>query len=120
VSAPQAAIAAPTTPARAATDAREIRRNHRYGVLNGALYQAGEGFMDASTVIPVFLARLTSSSAVVGMASAMSDLGWLMPQFLVSPFVASRARQMPLYRTAATVRATSWLLCVDVARTPRC
>jgi MFS family permease len=79
-------------------------RNFRLGVLNGAIYQTGEGLIDANTVIPLFLSRLTSSNALIGMASALSDLGWLLPQVFVAPWAARFKRQILLYRGAAAVR----------------
>lgn len=83
----------------------ETARNYRLGVWNGALYQAGEGFVDAQTVIPLFLSRLTESRALVGLGVSLVDLGWLAPQFLVAPWVARRPRQLGVYRRAAVVRA---------------
>ena len=47
----------------------ERRRNHRLGVLNGALFQAGDGFIDASTVIPVIISALCSA-ALIGYRAA--------------------------------------------------
>ncbi len=83
---------------------RETRRNVRLGVANGALYQAGEGFIDSGTVIPVLLSRLTASNALIGLGSSLSDLGWLLPQFLVTPWLARYPHQLWLYRRAAVVR----------------
>jgi MFS family permease len=90
--------------------AREARRNFRLGVVNGALFQFGEGFIDGSTVIPVFLSRLTQSSALIGFAASLSDLGWLLPQVLVAPWVARFPRQLWLYRRAAVVRGAALAL----------
>lgn len=81
------------------------RRDERLGVVNGALYQGGEGFIDSNTVIPVFLSTLTSSNAAIGFATSMGDLGWLLPQFLVAPSMARQKHQLWLYRRAATARA---------------
>lgn len=69
------------------------------------LFQAAEGFVDPGTVIPVLLSRLTTSNALIGFASAMSDMGWLLPQILVAPWASRHPRQMWLYRRAAMVRA---------------
>ncbi len=87
-----------------APSTREARRNFRLGVVNGALYQAGEGFIDSGTVIPVLLSRLTASGALIGLGSSLSDLGWLLPQFLVTPWLARFPHQLWLYRRAAVVR----------------
>ena len=90
-----------------APDDRATRRNFRLGVLNGAIYQAGESFIDSSTVIPVFLSRLTGSHALIGLASALNDMGWLLPQMFVAPWAARFPRQIVIYRRAAVVRGAA-------------
>jgi len=97
-------------PGRSATGAEarpaaDRRRDERLGVVNGAFYQGGEGFIDSNTVIPVFLSTLTTSNAAIGLATAMGDLGWLLPQFLVAPSMAHEKHQLWLYRRAAIARA---------------
>ena len=53
---PTAAGAAEATGAAGASrGARNFRLGVLNGALNGALYQAGEGFMDSNTVIPLFV-----------------------------------------------------------------
>lgn len=66
-------MTAPGAPAQ--PDQRDARRNFRLAVGNGVLFQVGEGLIDPGTVIPVLLSHLTTSSAVIGLASALSDLG---------------------------------------------
>lgn len=103
-------------PARAPRDdAALVARNHRYGVWNGILFQGGEAFIDANTVIPVFLSRLTSSNALIGLASGLPDLGWLLPQVVVAPLVARERRQMWLYVHAAVARVLGLVLVAGVA-----
>ncbi len=97
-------------PGRSATGAearvpKAVKRDERLGVINGALYQGGEGFIDSNTVIPVFISTLTTSNAAIGLATAMGDLGWLLPQFLVAPGMAREKHQLWLYRRAAISRA---------------
>jgi MFS family permease len=99
--------AAPAPAARrppAPTDP-DARHNFRHAVANGGLFQTGEAFIDAGTVIPVFLSRLTSSNALIGCATAMLDIGWLVPQVFVAPWAARFERQLPIYIGAALVRA---------------
>lgn len=91
-----------STPGRAA--AAEGRRSFRLGVLNGALYMMGESCVDAGTVVPVFLSRLTTSGALIGFGASLSDLGWFLPQVAVAPWSAHFRRQMPVYRGAAWAR----------------
>jgi hypothetical protein len=97
-------MAARGASARAAPEDARTRRNFRLGVLNGAVYQTGEGFIDASTVVPVFLSRLTTSNALIGLASALNDMGWLLPQMFLAPWAARFPRQIVIYRRAAICR----------------
>ena len=96
-------VSTPPPPA----SSNEARRNFRLGVWNGAIYHLAEGFIDTGTVIPVMLSRLTASNALIGLASSLDGLGWLLPQLFVAPWTSRRARQMPIYRAAAFVRAVA-------------
>ena len=102
--------AASSPPSPVIPDPAGIRRSFRLGVWNGALYMMGEGFVDASAVVPVFLARLGASGALIGFGSSLSDLGWFLPQVAVVPISAHRPLQMPLYRAAAVFRSGSLAL----------
>ncbi len=93
-----------------ATTAAERRRSFRLGVWNGALYQWGEGFIDANTVIPVFLAKLTGSNALIGFGAALLDIGWFLPQFATVPLLSRWPRSIPLYRLAAVLRGLAFAL----------
>ncbi len=94
----------------AATPEPERRRSFAIGVWNGALYQWGEGFIDANTVIPVFLSKLTASNALIGFAASLPDLGWFLPQFATVPLLSRRPRSLWLYRRAAVVRGAAFAL----------
>jgi hypothetical protein len=117
----------PRDPSHAATavsaaDA-ERRRSFRLGIWNGALYQCGEGLVDANTVVPVLLSRLTSSNALIGFSSALPDIGWFLPQFATVPLLSRRARSIGLYRLAAVLRGLAFgllaVLIVPLAAHPR-
>src|SRR5262249_50484688 len=99
-------MTAPSEAARETAEAPPPASNgFRLGVANGALFLAGDGLIDPSTVIPVFMSRLTSASALIGFASSLADLGWFLPQFAVVPWVARQRRHLGLYRRAAVARA---------------
>ena len=93
------------TETRAGAAAATARRNFRFGVLNGTVFQVGDTFLDSNTVVPLFLARLTTSNALIGFGSGLADMLWLLPQVVVAPRIARHPRQLWLYRRAATVRA---------------
>lgn len=95
----------PTTIAGAPPAEAEARRSFRLGVINGAVYMMGEGFVDAGAVIPVFLSRLTHVGALIGLGASLSDIGWFLPQAAVVPPSAHLKRQMPVYRALAVLRS---------------
>jgi hypothetical protein len=88
----------------------ERRRNFHIGVWNGVLYQWGEGFVDAHTVVPVFVSRLTTSNALIGFCSALLELGWFLPQVATVPWLSRRPRSIGLYRIAAVLRGLAFAL----------
>jgi hypothetical protein len=70
----------------------------------------GEAFLDSATVVPLFLSRLTTSNALIGLGSALAEMGWSLPQFLVLPAVARHRRLLWLYRRAAVARGGALVL----------
>jgi hypothetical protein len=105
----------PPPKANAAPAEREARRNFRLGVLNGVLFTAGEGAIDPSTVVALFVSRLTTSNTLIGFATGLSDFGWLAPQIFFARWAARFPRQMPLYVRAATVRGLGLALIAALA-----
>jgi hypothetical protein len=85
-----------------------FKRNFILGILNGALVNLGLAFIDPFTVLPVFIARLGGSGAVVGLAAATYAAGWFLPQLFVSPFVETRRRVLGIYTSMAFVRVAAY------------
>jgi len=88
----------------------ERRRSFRIGVWNAALYMGGEGLVDSNTVVPVFLAGLGTSNALIGFSAALPDFGWFLPQFATVPLLSRRSRSIGLYRLAAVLRGLAFAL----------
>jgi MFS family permease len=85
-----------------------VRRNFRLGVGNGVLYNLGSYFAGKSTIVPTFLAQLTTSSALIGVVSQFESIGWYLPQLVVSTWVVHRAQKMPLYHVSLWVRVVAF------------
>ena len=62
----------------------------------------GASFTSQTTVIPSFLATLTSSAPLIGLASTIATGGWLLPQL----FAANRLAGLTRRKAAVTVPAT--------------
>ncbi len=95
----------PPLPAAPALDADRIaRRNFRLSVWNGILFNVGETFVETATILALFVSGLTDRSGVIGLAVAIQEAGWYLPQILTIAFVESRRRRLPLYTAMAYVR----------------
>ncbi|HXF49499.1 MAG TPA: MFS transporter [Verrucomicrobiae bacterium] len=80
------------------------QRNFWLGVTNGVIFNASSAFLNANTILPLFVSRLTESRFLVGTASALHEVGWFVPQLFVAAATAHRERQKPFYIRAAFFR----------------
>lgn len=89
---------------------RHFKRNFFFGVSNGVLFNFAWAFIGTSTVLPLFISKLTSSQLLIGLASTLEALGWFLPQVAIAALTLHRKNQMPVYLKAAVLRAISFLL----------
>ena len=80
------------------------KRNFWLGVANGIIFNASSAFLNANTILPLFVSRLTDSHFLVGTAAALHEVGWFVPQLFVAVATAHHPRQKPLYIRAAFFR----------------
>lgn len=67
-------------------------RNYWLNVLDGAFFPAGYAFMGPATVLPLFVASMTDSRLVLGLAGALLMVGLALPQ-LWSAWMTVRIRR---------------------------
>lgn len=79
----------------------DYRWNARAFCMDMALFQVGMSFISPTTVLPSFVATLTDSEVIVGLASGLVAGGWLLPQLLVASAVAHLPRKKPFIMRAA-------------------
>lgn len=77
--------------------------NARAIATDSALFTIGISFINATTVLPAFINRLSNSEFVVGLAGGLISGAWLLPQLAVASVVARLPRKMPL------VARTAWI-----------
>lgn len=87
-----------------------FKRNFFLGVANGILFNFAWAFTSGSTVLPLFISKLTSSSILVGLASTLEAVGWTLPQMAVAAVTLHQKKQMPLYIKMAILRAIAFSL----------
>src|SRR6188508_2552550 len=80
------------------------RKNYRLSVLNGVAFGIGETFIDPATVLALLVSQLNARGWVVGLAVALTEIGWFLPQILTIQFLERRSRRLPIYRAMAVVR----------------
>jgi hypothetical protein len=93
---------------------RAARRNYRLSIWNGILFNVGETFIETATIVALFVSGLTGRSGVVGLAVALQEVGWYLPQVLTIALVETRRRRLPLYAWMAVLR-TGGLLATTIA-----
>ena len=89
--------------------------NYRLGIWNGWLVAVGDGFLSVTVVLAGFAARLGASNVVIGLLPAIAQGGWMLPQILVAARVRALPYKLPIYRSAALVRTSSYVAMVLVA-----
>ncbi|MDX2162762.1 MAG: MFS transporter [bacterium] len=63
---------------------------------DGAFFGLGLSLASYTAVIPLFLSTLTESVVLIGLMSAMHEIGWYLPQLLTAERVARLRRYKPL------------------------
>lgn len=82
------------------------------GVLNGNLWMLSVAFTEPTTVLPVFIRQLTSSSLMVGVFTAIALSGWFLPQIFAANYLETKTKKMPFYNVGVVVRLSSWGLII--------
>ncbi len=93
---------------------RHWKRNFWLGVINGILFKVGITFSHPSTVLAVFLTKLTGSEFYAGVLTAVAGIGWFLPPMFIAGWVESLPRKLPLYTHMAFGRALGWLWMIAV------
>jgi MFS family permease len=75
---------------------KNIRQNLKYnitvGLLDGGLFGIALGFASFGTILPLFVASMTTSAILIGLVPAIHSVGWQLPQLFTASFV-SRLRR---------------------------
>ncbi len=87
---------------------RYLRRNFAAGLVHGVSFQAAAAFGDINTVLPSFLALLTSSTLAVGLMAALQGFGEIVPQMFTAYLIEDRPRKKPYLLWIISVRWVSW------------
>ncbi len=76
--------------------AAEVDRNYRWNftanLLDGAFFWFGASFASSSTIVPLFISKLTPSTLPIGLVAVIAQAGWYLPQLFTAAPVQRLAR----------------------------
>ncbi len=106
------------TPAEADTFVRRnFRWNYAVMLTDGVTFWLAMSFLAFSTVIPLFVSKLTTSTLALGLVAMLAQGGWHLPQLLSANLVERLSRRKPVIINLGFFleRLPLWLLVIPVA-----
>jgi len=100
----------PTVSQFEADSRRFYRRNFVAGLVHGVFFQASAAFGSIHTVLPSFVALLTSSTIAVGLMATIEGVGEVVPQMFTAYLIEDRPRKKPYLLAIITIRWISWAI----------
>jgi MFS family permease len=80
--------------------AAEVAANYRWNLaanlLDGLIFWFGMSFISSSTIIPLFISKLTPSPLAIGLAAVIAQGGWFLPQLFTANAVERLSRKKPV------------------------
>lgn len=78
----------------------EIRANYRWNfnanLLDGLAFWFGLAFVSASTVVPLFVSKITLNPLMIGLVAMVAQAGWYLPQLLAAGITERLPRKKPM------------------------
>ena len=78
----------------------EVRRNYRWNLTVSvgevALFFFGTSFIASTTILPLFVSKLTSSTLAVGLVALLAQGGWYLPQLFTAHATERVPRMLPI------------------------
>ena len=103
----------------------EVRRHYRHNsvvnVLDGTFFWGGSSLIASTTILPVYVSRLSDSKLLIGLVSMIGTTGWLLPQLFTANWVQRlpRKKTLPVRVGLFTERLPVVLLALSVLLAPR-
>jgi MFS family permease len=90
----------PTPPRTDAEIAAEVERNYRWNfavnLLDGAFFWFGASFASSTTILPLFISKLTSDPLPIGLLAVIAQAAWFLPQLFTANLMERLARKKPV------------------------
>jgi MFS family permease len=91
---------------------RHYRWNFTVNLVEGALFWFGLSFISATTMLPLFISKLTTNPFWIALLAMVGQASWYLPQLFVAGMTERLDRKKPLVVNLGVVieRAPVWLL----------
>jgi len=101
----------------AATVERTYPWNFAVNLLDGATFWFGLSFMSSTTIVPLYISKLTDSQLAIGLVAVIAQASWFLPQLFTARPVERLARKKPVIVNLGffTERLPMWLLPLSAA-----
>lgn len=77
----------------------EVQRNYRWNfgvnLADGTFFWLGISFVSSSTIIPLFVSKLSTNPLLIGLVAVIAQAGWFLPQLLTAGYIERTARKKP-------------------------
>jgi MFS family permease len=90
-----------SVPARTESEvATEVEQNYRWNFtvnfLDGMIFWFGLNFISGSTIVPLFVSKLTDNPLMIGLVAVIAQASWYLPQLFSAGFIEKLARKKPV------------------------
>jgi len=80
--------------------AAEVERHYKWNfavnLLDGASFWFGASFVSSSTILPLFISKLTSNPLPIGLLAVIAQSAWFLPQLFTANAVERLSRKKPV------------------------
>jgi MFS family permease len=93
---------------------RHYRWNFSVNLVEGSAFFLGLGFLSSSTIVPLFITKLTASPWPVGLAAMLGQAGWFLPQLVSANWIERLPRRKPVAVNLGLLleQLPTWLLVI--------
>jgi MFS family permease len=106
----------PVAPRSEAEVAAEISRHYRWNfvvnLLDGMNFWMGLSFISSTTIVPLFISKLTPNPLFIGLAAMIAQGGWFLPQLFTANMLERLSRKKPVVVNLGffTERLPMWVI----------
>ncbi len=104
--------------------AQNYRWNFLFNLLDNSSFAFGFSFINVSTILPLFIGKLTDNPLFIGLLAVIAQAGWLLPQLFTAHAVERLPRKKPVVVNLGLFleRLPYWVLALSpllAVRSPR-